>query len=208
MGLGTNCLLMLTPARAGLAYLGPTKPQTGCSPSLVRLSVGCWGHKSLDSLWCCEAQSQRLRRLKEKAGEGGTEEGRGIKSDSLLFTEKEENNVSSWVRVTSAPLSKRKIYINGAATLPKLTTASTSFWVHKRSVRFESSFAKLRINRSKKIVTPGSSPHNSSCNFHTPNKALVGENRMQGINAFMAIHKADFRAWISPHTALMKLAQA
>lgn len=108
MGLGTNCLLMLTPARAGLAYLGPAKLQTGCSPSLARLSVGCWGHKSLDSLWCCEAQSQRLRGLKEKTGEGGTEEGRGIKSDSLLFTEKEGNNVSSWVRVTSVPHSKKK----------------------------------------------------------------------------------------------------
>lgn len=110
MGLGTNCLLMLTPARAGLVYLGPAKLQTGCSPSLARLSVGCWGHKSLDSLWCCEAQSQRLRGLKEKAGEGGTEEGRGIKSDSPLFTEKEGNNVSSWVRVTSAPHSKKTTY--------------------------------------------------------------------------------------------------
>lgn len=120
MGLGTNCLLMLTPARAGLAYLGPAKLQTGCSPSLARLSVGCWGHKSLDSLWCCEAQSQRLRGLKEKAGEGGTEEGRGIKSDSLLFTEKEGNNVSSWVCVTSVPHSKK--YINSEATSPKRTT--------------------------------------------------------------------------------------
>lgn len=120
MGLGTNCLLMLTPARAGLAYLGPAKLQTGCSPSLARLSVGCWGHKSLDSLWCCEAQSQRLRGLKENAGEGGTEEGRGIKSDSLLFTEKEGNNVSSWVRVNQcAPFKK---YINSESTLPKHTT--------------------------------------------------------------------------------------
>lgn len=122
MGLGTNCLLMLTPARAGLAYLGPAKLQTGCSPSLARLSVGCWGHKSLDSLWCWEAQSQRLRGLKEKAGEGGTEEGRGIKSDSLLFTEKEKNNVSSWVHITSVPHSNRKIYINREATSPQLTT--------------------------------------------------------------------------------------
>lgn len=43
--------------------------------------------------------------LKENAAEGGTEEGKGIKSDSLLFTEKEENNVSSRVRVTSVPHS-------------------------------------------------------------------------------------------------------
>lgn len=143
MGLGTNCLLMLTPARAGLAYLGPAKLQTGCSPSLARLSVGCWGHKSLDSLWCCEAQSQRLRGVKEKAGEGGTEEGRGIKSDSLLFTEKEGNNVSSWVRVTTVPHSEK--YINSESTSPKHTTVfcltfSVSLWVHKWSGIFESFF--------------------------------------------------------------------
>lgn len=146
MGLGTNCLLMLTPARAGLAYLGPAKLQTGCSPSLARLSVGCWGHKSLDSLWCCEAQSQRLRGLKEKTGEGGTEEGRGIKSDSLLFTEKEGNNVSSWVRVTSVPHSKKKkgkkkkstVNPHRQSTQQFSASVSVSFWVHKWSGIFES----------------------------------------------------------------------
>lgn len=54
-------------------------------------------------LWGTEPETERT---KEKAGEGGTEEGRGIKSDSLLFAEKEGNNVSSWVRVTSVPHSK------------------------------------------------------------------------------------------------------
>lgn len=35
--------------------------------------------------------------------------------------------------------------------------------------------------------------HRDLCNFHTQKKALVGENRMQGIklSAFLMIHKAD-----------------
>lgn len=168
MGLGTNCLLMLTPARAGLAYLGPAKLQTGCSPSLARLSVGCWGHKSLDSLWCCEAQSQRLRGLKEKAGEGGTEEGRGIKIDSLLFTEKEGNNVSSWVRVTSVPHWKKKKKNQQWSHVAKAAQFYTVFLfgVHEWSGIFESLFfcQKFSINRKDQL---SHSPPNSLCNLHT-----------------------------------------
>ncbi len=179
MGLGTNCLLMLTPARAGLAYLGPAKLQTGCSPSLARLSVGCWGHKSLDSLWCCEAQSQRLRGLKEKAGEGGTEEGRGIKSDSLLFTEKEENNVSSWVCVTSVPHSK-KIYQQWSP-VAKAHSSFLPCFLSPLGWQMIRNIWKLFVwNSALTGKTNCHTPHNSLCNFHTRNIAL-GENRKQGI---------------------------
>lgn len=74
MGPGTNCLLMLTPARAGLAYLGPAKPQNWMLPLFSEIKCGLLGSQITGlplMLRGTEPETGRTKRESWRGRDGG-----------------------------------------------------------------------------------------------------------------------------------------